>query len=181
MVAAALALLASACVGVIDREDFDALVDERGGGVSSDLAVDAIAAVADRTGVDDLEMTSMSINPGGRTVVLTVRDPVERRNLDRWLYRGRGGLGDPEPVQVSADDDLDAQTFRASDVPALSRSEELADAAFAALDLESASVESIVATVVQGEVNLILSVESPRARGNVRFAGDGTLIEAVLS
>ncbi|QGG96488.1 hypothetical protein [Actinomarinicola tropica] len=179
--AVVLALAVSACVGVTDREDFDALVDARGGGVSSDLALDAIAAVETRVGTDDLEMTSLSINPGNRSVVLTVRDPAARQNLDRYVYRARGGLGEAEPVQVSARDDLDAQSFRSSELTALDDVEGLADAAVAALDLEQASVESIVATVVQGEANLIVAVDSARARGSARFRGDGSLVEASRS
>lgn len=181
MALAAVVLAGSACVGVIERDEFDALVDSRGGGVSSDLGLAAIDAVAARTGADDLEMTQLSINPGGRTVVLTARDPDARQNLDRWIYRARGGLADPEPVQVSVADDLDAQTFRASQLPALERIEELSDAAVAALELDEASVESIVATVVQGSPVLLVSVDSPRARGTARFTGDGTLVEAARS
>lgn len=177
----AVAVLAGGCVGVTDRDEFDAMIDARGGGATSDLGLEAIAAVAERIGAEDLEMTQLTINPGGRIVVIEARDPGERQNLDRWIYRSRGGLDDPEPVQVSAADDLDARTFRASQLPALARVEELSDATFAALELDAASVESIVGTVVQGSPILLLSVESPRARGAARFTGDGTLLEAARS
>ena len=40
---------------------------------------------------------------------------------------------------------------------------------------------SIVATVVQGSPVLLVSVDSPRARGTARFTGDGTLVEAARS
>lgn len=178
-----MAVLATGCVGVTDREDFDALVDSRGGGLSSDLVLSALDAAATEVGVApaELELTSITINPGSRNVVMTVRDPVQRGNLDRYLFSTRDGLGDPEPVQVRASDDLDAAAFRVGDVPALGRTEEMADAAFAALGFEEPHVESITGSAVGGAVVVHMSVESARASGSARFGADGALIEAVRS
>lgn len=178
-----MAVLAAGCVGVTDREDFDALVDSRGGGLSSDLVLAALDAAATEVGVPtaELELTSITINPGSRNVVMTVRDPVQRGNLDRYLYLARDGLGAPEPVQVSASDDLDAAAFLVGDVPALGRTEEMADAAFASLGFEEPHVESITGSAVLGEVVFHMSIESARASGSARFGADGGLIEAARS
>lgn len=176
-----LALVVSGCVGVTDRSDFDAVVDERGGGLSTDLVTDALDAVGARVGTDDLELTALSVTPGSRVVVMTVRDPVRRGDLDRYVYRARGGLDEPEPLQVSVDDDLDAMGFLVSEVPALGLTEAMADAAFAALGFDGPHVESIVASVVGEEVWIQMSIESARARGSARFDAAGELIEAARS
>jgi hypothetical protein len=181
---ATLAIVATAtggCVGVTDRDDFDAMVDARGGGLSGDLVPDALDAIAGRAGTDpaDLELLQISISPGDRTVVATVRDPHVRDNVDTYVYRARGGLDDPEPVQVSIDDDLDARAFRVADTPALSRSEEMADAAFAELGFDGPHVESVTGSRSTGEVRFQMTIESDRARGQATFAADGTLVEAV--
>lgn len=175
------ASLVSGCVGVTDREDFDAIVDARGGGLSSDLVTDAVAAVGARVGTHDPELTAITITPGSRVVVMSVRGPVRRDELDRYVYRARGGLGDPDPQQLGADDDLDAMSFRVSEVAAFERTEEMADAAFAALGFEGPHVESIVASVVAGEVRVQMSIESDRARGWARFDSEGELVEAARS
>jgi hypothetical protein len=179
-VALAVALALTSCVGVTDREDFDALVDERGGGLSDDLVPDALGAVGDRHGTDagDLDLLQISVNPGDGVVVMTVRDPGTPGNVDRFVYRTRGGLDAPEPVQVSVTDDLDAQSFRVADTPALSLGEEMADAAFAELGFEGPHVESVTGSRSTGEVRFQMAVESDRARGQATFAADGTLVEA---
>jgi hypothetical protein len=106
---------------------------------------------------------------------------VRRENLDTWVYRARGGLDEPEPVRVGADDDLDAVSFLVSDAPALERTEQMADAAFAALELEEPHVESITGSRSSGTLAFFVSVESDRASGNAWFDADGELVEAARS
>lgn len=171
----------TACVGVTDRDDFDALVDQRGGGLSDDLLPAALEAVADRLGAEagSLGLLQVSVSPGDRSVVLTVRDPGAPGNVDRYVYRARDGLDAPEPVQVSVADDLDAQTFLVADTPALALVEEMADAAFAELGFDGPHVESVTASRSTGDVRVQMAIESDRARGQASFTADGALVEAV--
>lgn len=177
--ACAVALLAAGCVGVIDREDFDDIVESRGGGVSNDLVLDAVAKVSERVGTGDLELTMLTITPGSRIVGLTVRDPVRRQNLDRYTYSGRDGIRDVAPVRVSEHDDLDAQSFAVSAVPALDDIETLADAALEALELTGEGhVVTISVMVVAGTLRVTVNVESDRSGGYVVFDAAGEVQEA---
>jgi hypothetical protein len=102
-------------------------VRERGGGVTSDLPRDAVAAVANELGVDDFSVRSLSVSPLDATVVLDVRDPAVPAHLDRYVVR-RGAVEGVEPIRLTVDDDLDAQTFPVSGL-ALDETEAMVDAA----------------------------------------------------
>ena len=173
----ALAAIASGCIGVVDRDEFDALVDSRGGGLSNDLVVDALARVSARVDTTDLELTELTVSPGSRTVVMTVRDPVRRDQLDRYVVSG-SAIREVAPVRVSADDDLDARAFRVSSAPVLFDLEAAGDRALDELGFEGGHVESASVRVGQGEAQLSLSISSPRAQGFAIFGGDGALREA---
>jgi hypothetical protein len=178
---AALAIAASlgvtGCVGATDRADFEAEIERRGGGVTSELVAQPLDRLREAIGVDDPELLLLSMTPLTRTVVLEVRDPAQRRNVDRYVSRG-GGLDDPEPVQVSASDDLDARTFRPSELPALGDLEGLADQAIAALEFEDAYVDSMSVGLRNGEPVLSVHVTSPRSVGSAVFDGTGNLLGA---
>ena len=177
MLAIVTALAVTGCVGAIDRRDFEAEIERRGGGVTSDLVAAPLDRLGDELGVEDPELLSLSISPLSRTVVIEVRDPARRRNVDRYVSRG-GGLDDPEPVQVSASDDLDARTFRPSDLPALGDLEDVADQAIDALRFEDAHVDSINVGLRNGDPILTVHVSSPRSVGTAVFDADGTLLGA---
>jgi hypothetical protein len=165
------------CVGATDRADFEAEIQRRGGGVTSELAAEPLDRLRDELGVEDPELLALSIAPLTRTVVLQARDPRQRRNVDRYVSRG-GGLGDPEPVQVGASDDLDARTFRPSELPALGDLERLADEAIDALGFEDSYVDAIDVGVRNGAPVLAVQVSSPRSVGTAVFDGAGTLLGA---
>jgi hypothetical protein len=173
----ALVLGASACVGATDRRDFEAEIERRGGGVTSALAAEPLDRLRTELGVDDPELLALAITPLTRTVVMEVRDPARRRNVDRYVSRG-GGLDDPAPVRVSASDDLDARTFRPSDLPALGDLEGVADQAIEALQFADAYVDSITVGRRDGAPVLVVNVSSPRATGTAVFAADGVLLGA---
>lgn len=179
MTALALAALLGlpACIGATDRSDFEAEIERRGGGVTSELAAEPLGLLREELGVDDPELLALSISPLTRTVVLQVRDPALRRHVDRYVARG-GSLDDPEPVQISASDDLDARTFRPSQLPALGDLEGLADQAIAALQFEDAYVDSIEVGLRNGAPVLTVHVSSPRSVGTAVFDGAGTLLGA---
>lgn len=175
--AVAASLGVSGCVGATDRADFEAEIERRGGGVTSELAAQPLDRLRDALDVDDPELLLLSISPLTRTVVLEVRDPVQRRNVDRYVSRG-GGLDDPEPVQVSASDNLDARTFRPSELPALGDLEGLADEAIAALGFQDAHVDAISVGLRNGDPVLSVHVTSPRSVGTAVFDGAGNLLGA---
>ena len=173
----ATALAASGCIGATDRRDFEAEIERRGGGVTSELVADPLDRLRAEIGVNDPELLSLTVSPLTRTVVMEVRDPTRRRNVDRYVSRG-GRLDDPEPVRISASDDLDARTFRPSDLPALDDLEGVADRAIEALEFGDAHVDSINVGVRNGAPVLSVHVSSPRSVGTAVFDGDGALLGA---
>lgn len=164
------------CVGTIDRDDFNRTIQERGGGFTSELALEAVDVVGRRLGADDPELRNLSLNPSVETVVLEVQDPDVPENLDRYVVR-EGGIDSVEPMQVSADQDVDAETFPASRV-AFDRIEEMVDAALAEFGSEGAYVSSLnVSLWSEGQIVFYLGLESPRASGNALFDAEGQLIQ----
>lgn len=176
--------LLAGCVGSISRERFDEIVQERGGGVTTELLDGAIAALTDELGAEP-DLRHLTINPASRNVMLEVRDSLVRENVDNYLYRD-GNLGDPDPVRVSSTELLEGTTFRRSEVPALADLEALADAALAAFGFEGGYVATINVDgrpepiAVPGPI-VMVNVSSPRADGVARFDANGTLVEAVRS
>lgn len=167
--------LVTGCVGAIDRSEFESEVRHRGGGVTSELTVDPLDALRSRIDDPDPELLSMSISPLQRTMVMEVRDPVQRRNVDRYVSRN-GGLDSPEPVQVSAADDLDRRSFRLSELPVLTDLERLADDSIAEFGFADAYVDVTQVAVFNGTPVLRVRVESPRSAGWASFDGSGALI-----
>jgi hypothetical protein len=191
----------TACIGTTDRERFDEIIRERGGGVTDELGSEAVAAIAAEAGVADggeVEVRSFTLTPATRTVTAEVRDPDAPENLDTYLVVG-GDVDSVTPVRVSVDDDLDAATFRLAELP-LDRLEDMADAALAAFDQEGAYVATVSADRVaagdgvggrgeaagdgaggRGEaeatVALVVDLESPRAQATATFDGRGELQE----
>lgn len=168
----------TACVGATERSDFEAEIRRRGGGVTTDVVSGPLDRLRAELGVADPELLLLSIAPADRVVVLDVRDPVERRNVDRYVSRN-GGLGEPEPVQISAADDLDARSFRVSDIPALGDLEQLADRAIDAFGFADSYVEAISTGRRDNDPVLTVQVSSPRSEGTAIFDATGELLAAV--
>ena len=170
---AGVAVLAG-CVGATDRDDFNRVVQERGGGLTSELPGDAVSAVAGSLGVDDFEVRSLTATPLDGTVTLDVRDPAVPENLDRYVVR-RGEVEQVEPIRLAAGDDLDTQTFPVSGL-ALDEVEAMVDAALAEFPA-GGYVSSMTVSRLADGVAIQLALESPRAAGTARFTGDGELVE----
>lgn len=170
---AGVAVLAG-CVGATDRDDFNRVVQERGGGLTSELPGDAVSAVAGSLGVDDFEVRSVTATPLDGTVTLDVRDPAVPENLDRYVVR-RGEVEQVEPIRLAAGDDLDTQTFPVSGL-ALDEVEAMVDAALAEFPA-GGYVSSMTVSRLADGVAIQLALESPRAAGTARFTGDGELVE----
>jgi len=181
MAIVALAGVGSACVGATPREEFVEEIRSRGGGLTAALALDAVAAVEEALGTTGLRVRVVSIDPAGALVTMEVRDPARLGNLDLWAVSG-GDVRGPQAVRLSAQDDLDRDTYAIALV-ALDRLEAMADAALAAFDSDGAWVERV--TIIPGDAGqgqppaLTMSLASPRARATAMFSADAELVEVV--
>lgn len=174
--AAALTPLLTGCIGSVNRSSFEAEIDARGGGISSELLADALDAVAAELGVDDFETDGIYVS--AQTVNLNVRNPADPDAFDFYSYR-LGSLGAPSPVRVSAADPIDAQVFSSADVPVAGLDEMLA-ITIHELDIEDAVPQSVAISrrgFDGGPLEVTISAESPRASGSAVFDADGELIE----
>ncbi|TCJ96665.1 hypothetical protein [Nocardia alba] len=194
----------SGCVGAVDRADFEDQVRERGGGLVSSLPRDAIAALAQRTGATDLEANVIILTPPNSTrfrltlndqpaqvtrylageevlaaraptVRLRVRPPDRSRQLDDYFFT-LGDLSAPRPVRVSAADDLDGEDFTVSEVPGLSRIEDIVDTALARSTLPDGQVTVIVVSRFGREIRIVANVLSPRSEMVAEFDRTGTFL-----
>ncbi|MBC2641961.1 MULTISPECIES: hypothetical protein [unclassified Rhodococcus (in: high G+C Gram-positive bacteria)] len=169
----AVAMTATGCVGAVDRADFDTAMESRGGGMTTTLVGDGLAALAVRYGVDEVQVTSVNVAPV-ETLDVTVRNPAKPDQLDRFTFDGEW-LSDPSPVMVSALEDLDARAFGIGDVPALGRVEALVDDALAHTGFEEGHVTGIAVNRTEGLWPTAM-VESPRSRSLVVFDAEGAVI-----
>ncbi|MEV0767314.1 hypothetical protein [Nocardia salmonicida] len=196
----------SACVGAVDRADFEDQLRSRGGGLVSALPQDAIAALTQRTGVTDVEANLIILTPPNSTqfrltlddqpaqitrfmaddavlaaraptVRLRVRPPDRSRQLDDYSFT-LGELSAPRPVRVSAFDDLDGEDFTVSEVPGLSRVEEIVDTALARSELPDGQVTVIVVSRFGREIRIVANVLSPRSELVVEFDRTGAFLRA---
>jgi hypothetical protein len=179
--ACACALALTACIGSIDRTEFEAEIDARGGGISSALVADAFDAVRARLGVADFETDGVYVS--SQLVTMDVRDPIDRDAMDSYAYR-LGSLDDPRPVRVSASDaPLDATVFPVSEVP-VDALDLLVAITLRELDIARAVPQSIAISrraLDGGPVEIRVSVESVRASGSATFDTAGDLIEVQRS
>ncbi len=179
-VALAVVLLACAgCIGSTPRADFDATVQARSGGIAAALPERALAALAERFGTDAFGIRSLVIDGENRRVMIEAQDPAQRDNLDTYRFTDRT-LSDPEPILLSASDPIEATTFRAAEVPALRRVDDLVDRTLDELGIADAHVTQLsVSRSAPDGVRIVLAATSDRASGRATFDADGTLLDAV--
>ena len=174
------ALLLAGCVGTVDRSDFEAEIQARGGGFDQAMVIDAVDGVAARVGTDEFEITRLTANPMAGLVTMQVRDPRAPDQLDDYTFR-RGSLESVDPVQVSAADDLDADAFPIAGF-ALDRLDDMVDDALDAYDTDGGYVDGVSLVRVgtteagQGVGAVQLQLESPRSSAVARFTPGGELI-----
>ncbi|MFE7747282.1 hypothetical protein [Nocardia sp. NPDC057455] len=94
-------------------------------------------------------------------VRLRVRDPDGSRRLDDYSYT-LGALSAPQPVRVSAFDDIDSEDFAIGDVPGIARIEDIVDTALARSELPDGQVTVIVVSRFGREIRIVANVTSPR-------------------
>ena len=163
------------CVGTTDRGEFDAIIQERGGGFTAELPLEAVDVVAAELGVEDFDVRSMSVTPASELVVMEVRDPQVPANLDTYVVR-RGEVESVEPVRLSASDDLAVQTYPVSSL-ALDRVEAMVDTALARFD-EGGYVSSLTVNGSGDEAIFFqMALESPRSTATARFTREGELVD----
>ncbi|MFE1591368.1 hypothetical protein [Nocardia sp. NPDC058705] len=192
------------CVGAVDRADFEDRIRTRGGGLVSALPQEAIAALAQRTGATDLEVNVIVLTPPNSTqfrltlnnqpaqitrfladdevlaarsptVRLRVRPPDRSRQLDDYSFT-LGALSAPRPVRVSAFDDLDGEDFTVSEVPGLSRIEEIVDTALLRSELHDGQVTVLVVSRFGREIRIVANVLSPRSEMVAEFDRAGAFL-----
>lgn len=118
-VLAAVALLATGCIGARDSKEITAEANRRGGGGEPFVIRMAEAAVARRLGVEpgSVPLSDLYIVPA--MVNLTAGDPGVPGNWDHHSYR-YGKLRDSRPVTIRLPGD-EPQAFRLGDFEALDR------------------------------------------------------------
>lgn len=169
---------ASGCIGAVGDDELTAEVRARGGGLSQVYVDDVLDALAETVGTDRLVVRTLSFDRGRQTASAVVRDPDRPANLDSYTV-DQGRVGDPSPVQVSADTALETTTFAVDDVAALDDVEALADTALAELAIDDGYVDGLSVNRSGEVVQLTVEVEGPRASGTASFDATGALVEAV--
>ncbi|WP_327115843.1 hypothetical protein OHB12_02785 [Nocardia sp. NBC_01730] len=188
----------------MDRADFEHEMRTRGGGLVSALPEAAIAAVRERLGVTDVQANVIILTaPDSRqfrlvlaeqptqvtrflagrgdlaarqsVVRLRIRHPDGSRALDDYSFT-LGELSAPQPVRVSAFDDLDGEGFAVSEVPGLARIEDIVDTALARSGLPDAQVTIIVVSRFDSDIRIVANVVSPRSEIIAEFDHTGTFL-----
>ncbi|MFC4560925.1 hypothetical protein ACFO4E_03525 [Nocardiopsis mangrovi] len=180
-VAVVSATVLSGCIGAMDRADFDAEMARRGGGLTTELVGDVLAAlrVHYRVSEDtDVGLTSLTLQAEGALVGVEAQAPDDPRVLDSYTFED-GELSAPTPVRVSAMDDVEARVFRPGDVPALGGIEDIVDTAVREAGIEDGLVSRIAVQRSAGDVVVVAAVESPRTLATVLFDAEGGFDEVV--
>jgi len=130
-------LLAS-CVGSVSRQQFEDESQARGGGLSQDVILDALVAVADDQGADPVQLRSVSVMPS--RVSLEARVPGSPEDLDAYSFGTSGqlggdGLDGPEPVARSSTEAPLESTLFTAQAAGVRRFDEMVDAALEEADL----------------------------------------------
>lgn len=171
----AVVVVAAACVGSVEREEFERIVRERGGGLSQDLVLDAVVALEDEQEVAAL--AARSVVATNDTVVLEVVSAEFPDEIDRWVYQG-GDLDGPEPAQTIPDASAGGSgTFPLDDV-ALDQLDAMVDQAIEAAGLRGGYAESHTISSAGGEgIRIRVRVTNDREDVTVVFGPRGRLLE----
>jgi hypothetical protein len=163
------------CVGSVDRSEFDELVRARGGGLSGDLVVTGLDAIADRSGVDDLDdLDVLRITLTTTTVSYSVRSADFDDEVDGWTYLLNGDLLGPDP-EPNLDDEEQTSVFAAASVdPDLI--EEAIDRAIEETSVRRGWAQSASLFAEPSGFRLQVSITNERADETFVFAPDGTLV-----
>ncbi|WP_433520925.1 hypothetical protein ACQPZ2_26490 [Nocardia pseudovaccinii] len=197
-------LSAGGCFGAVERGDFEQGLRARGGGLVNGLTDSAVAAVRERLGTTDFQANVILLtapdsmrfrlvlfdqpdqvtrffsawpDPTARqaAVRLRVRDPAGARRLDDYSFT-LGALSAPQPVRVSAFDDIDSEGFMVSEVPGLAHIEDIVDTTLARSELADGQVTGIVVSRFGREIRIVANVSSPRTDMVAEFDRAGAFL-----
>lgn len=199
-----IAATTTGCIGAVDRADFERTLRTRGGGLVSALPAAAFDALHRRLGVDDIQasvilfttpdssqfrLTTIDQPPqlsryfndhhnfsGQDTAVrLRVRVPGRPDQQDDYTY-ANGTLHGPDPVHVSALDDLDAESFAVRDVSGLRALEQIIDTAVTRTQVDGGYVSAIVVNRIGSEIIMTVNVASARTTMIAQFDQAGNML-----
>jgi hypothetical protein len=168
----------SGCIGAMDRPEFDAEVQRRGGGIADEWIIDGLSAVAAEVDAGDLaglSVMTMTITPPNRSLVVQARRG-DRPDFVDTVTVIEGEVVGVTPVQDADELPLDDLTIAVTDLP-VDGWDDLGDRALAELDFDDGYVDHISLSVVEGEHQLAVFVDSPRETGWVTFDAAGRLLE----
>lgn len=94
----------SGCVGSVERDELDSMVRERGGGLSGDLVVAGLEAIAVEQGGGRGDVEVLDISLTATTVSYSVRSPRFDNEVDGSTSLLNGDLLGPDP-EPNIDDD----------------------------------------------------------------------------
>jgi hypothetical protein len=177
-IAALLVTLLTGCIGAMDRPEFDAEVQRRGGGIADEWILDGLTAVADEVdagSIDELSVITMTITPTNRSLVVQARRG-DRPDFVDTVTVIQGDVVGVSPVQDADELPLDEIMIPVTELP-IDGWDELGDRALAELGFDGGYVDHISLSVVQGEHRLNVYVDSPRETGWVTFDREGRLLE----
>lgn len=140
-VLAAVALLATGCIGARDSKEITAEANRRGGGGEPFVIRAAEAAVARRLGIEpgSVPLSDLYIVPA--RVILEAGNPSVPGNWDNYSY-SYGKLGESRPMTIRIADD-EPQAFRLGDFKALDRLPALVADAVQRTGFSEPTVESV--------------------------------------
>jgi hypothetical protein len=168
------ASIATGCVGAIERDEFDAMIQERGGGISGDLAARAVSSVAAATDttVDEIRLASLNLTVA--SVSMSVRPPDFPNESDTWTVSLSGDRYGPFPDSDSAPDR--AFSFGGALVDA-ALVEALVDDALERTTVRSAWVSGVTFDAAAPDTMMIsVTVTNERSTETFDYAADGTLV-----
>ena len=168
-------LVASGCIGATPRDEFEAEVRARGGGLSNTFLVESLDLIAVDVGGsswEELDVLSLTAQPGNRTVVAAVRRE-DRRDFVDTVTVVDGEIRASTPLQDAGDLPLDDIEIPLSTV-AIEDIEEISQAALEAFDDPGGFVEAITITRAGDVVTITVDVESDRQTATASFDADGT-------
>lgn len=173
-----LTALTTGCIGETSRSTFEAEVQARGGGIADSFIEESLTALSEAAGtnhVEDIEVLSLSFNPGSRTVSASVVTSGQPDLVDRVTI-GQGKVISVKPVQDVDIDDITDNTIRLGDVP-LDRIEELVDSALHEFSAAGAFVDQVTITATSDGPTIRIGLDSEREAATATFDASGTLLE----
>jgi hypothetical protein len=165
----------AACVGSESRQSFEDEVHARGGGLSQELAAQAVDAVESELHVDSLRLRSLDVTPGH--VGMEVQVPHRVEDLDRYGY-GTSGMYGGGVARSFDEASLEAQVFtlRQAGVDHL---DETVDRAVDEAGLPGGYATGATVVRLPGEPDpqTAVTVTNVRRTITVTFGSDGSVLD----